>query len=171
MEALLGEHIDLAQVRKIGEGTFGEAFRGGDIVFKIVPLDGATLVNGEVQKRADEILAEVAISLTLSQLRGRPGEPHNATISESLKWPFPSKLSRATLPCGSLTCNATASLCLAASTARQQSYWTLLQWALSWLMNKQGHGECQGRWLPTRPPALWRRTGWASAAATTHLRC
>ena len=110
MEALLREHIDLAQVRKIGEGTFGEAFRGGDIVFKIVPLDGATLVNGEVQKRADEILAEVAISLTLSQLRGRPGEPksnkqNNATMLDSLDWSFPSKLRRATLRLPALQCD------------------------------------------------------------------
>ena len=27
MEALLGRHMDLASVRKIGEGTFGEAFK------------------------------------------------------------------------------------------------------------------------------------------------
>ena len=40
MEELLGEHVDLGQVRKIGEGTFGEAFRGGRAVFKIVPMDG-----------------------------------------------------------------------------------------------------------------------------------
>ncbi len=29
MDALLGRHVDLAAVRKIGEGTFGEAFRAG----------------------------------------------------------------------------------------------------------------------------------------------
>jgi hypothetical protein len=29
MDALLGRHVDLASVRKIGEGTFGEAFAGG----------------------------------------------------------------------------------------------------------------------------------------------
>ena len=27
MEALLGRHVDLRAVRKIGEGTFGEAFK------------------------------------------------------------------------------------------------------------------------------------------------
>ena len=39
------------------------------VVFKIVPLEGALLVNGETQKRSEEILAEVAIALTLSRLR------------------------------------------------------------------------------------------------------
>ena len=29
MDALLGRHVDLASIRKIGEGTFGEAFAGG----------------------------------------------------------------------------------------------------------------------------------------------
>lgn len=29
MDALLGRHVDLASVKKIGEGTFGEAFAGG----------------------------------------------------------------------------------------------------------------------------------------------
>ena len=38
-------------------------------VFKIVPLEGSLLVNGETQKRSEEILAEVAIALTLSRLR------------------------------------------------------------------------------------------------------
>lgn len=43
------------------------------VVFKIVPLEGALLVNGEVQKRSEEILAEVAIALTLSRLRDKQG--------------------------------------------------------------------------------------------------
>ena len=30
MDELLGRHVDLASVRKIGEGTFGEAFAGGE---------------------------------------------------------------------------------------------------------------------------------------------
>ena len=29
MSALLERHVDLATLRKIGEGTFGEAFRAG----------------------------------------------------------------------------------------------------------------------------------------------
>lgn len=59
-------------------GTFGEAFRGGDVVIKIVPFDGETPVNGEVQKRSAEITAEIAVSLTLSQLRGTPGRLHHS---------------------------------------------------------------------------------------------
>ena len=34
-------------------------------------MEGKTLVNGEQQKKADEILAEVAITLTLSGLRNQ----------------------------------------------------------------------------------------------------
>lgn len=117
MDELLGQHVDLQKVRKIGEGTFGEAYKvrsalgtanavtmawqymdvilpsqegsaasetcgnlemapmqGGKVVFKIVPMEGATLVNGEPQKVAEEILAETEITLTLSQMRGAPGE-------------------------------------------------------------------------------------------------
>ena len=74
MDGLLGQHVNLDLVKKIGEGTFGEAFRADNIVFKIVPMEGTVLVNGEAQKRADEILAEVAITLTLSKLRD-PNRP------------------------------------------------------------------------------------------------
>lgn len=136
MEQLLGQHVDLSRVQKIGEGTFGEAFKAGGVVFKIVPMEGQLLVskgvpggsncgagaaerkhgpvhaginpgpagsfcfgwalpvpvpwlacngrqsaspvllpqvNGEVQKRAEEIVAEAAITLTLSRLRGPTG--------------------------------------------------------------------------------------------------
>ncbi len=44
------------------------------VVFKIVPLEGDLLVNGETQKRSEEILAEVAIALTLSRLRESTSE-------------------------------------------------------------------------------------------------
>lgn len=69
MDALLQQHTSLQGVRKIGEGTFGEAYKGGGVVFKIVPMQGETLVNGEPQKRADEIKAEALIALRLSALR------------------------------------------------------------------------------------------------------
>ncbi|KAL4446368.1 hypothetical protein ABPG77_003175 [Micractinium sp. CCAP 211/92] len=78
MDELLGRHVDLKKVRKIGEGTFGEAFKAGGVVLKLVPMEGATLVNGEPQKRADEILAEVSVTLTLSRLNGAAAEPGEA---------------------------------------------------------------------------------------------
>lgn len=74
MEALIGQFASLKHIRKIGEGTFGEAFKADQAVFKIVPLEGSLLVNGEVQKRSEEILAEVAIALTLSRLREPSGQ-------------------------------------------------------------------------------------------------
>ncbi|VFQ83499.1 unnamed protein product [Cuscuta campestris] len=57
-------------VVKIGEGTYGEAFKAGDHVCKIVPFDGEFRVNGEVQKKAEELLEEVILSGTLNSLRG-----------------------------------------------------------------------------------------------------
>ena len=112
MDKLLGQHVDLRKVRKIGEGgpaaaaaglllaalrpapqppappppalappplapagTFGEAFKAGGVVLKIVPMAGSILVNGEPQKRADEILAEVSVTLTLSRLNGAGAAP------------------------------------------------------------------------------------------------
>ena len=65
MDALLGTHVDISAVKKVGEGTFGEAFRVGDVVFKIIAIEG----DGEAQKTAAEILGEAAVSLTLSRLR------------------------------------------------------------------------------------------------------
>jgi serine/threonine-protein kinase haspin len=35
---------------KVGEGTYGEAFKVGNCVCKIVPFDGDFRVNEEVQK-------------------------------------------------------------------------------------------------------------------------
>jgi hypothetical protein len=52
------------------------------VVFKIVPMEGSTPVNGEQQKCAGDILAEVDISLRLSRLRGEPGAPLFLAVSE-----------------------------------------------------------------------------------------
>ena len=41
---------DMKGVGKLGEGTYGEAFSGADLCFKIVPMDADMLVNGEPQK-------------------------------------------------------------------------------------------------------------------------
>ncbi|CAH8251691.1 unnamed protein product [Arabidopsis lyrata] len=63
---------------KIGEGTYGEAFRAGSSVCKIVPIDGDVRVNGEVQKRADELHEEVILSWTLNKLRECETEAQNS---------------------------------------------------------------------------------------------
>ena len=42
-------------------------------MFKIVPMEGDLLVNGERQKGAADMLAEVEIALALSALRGPLG--------------------------------------------------------------------------------------------------
>ncbi|CAN8294702.1 unnamed protein product [Cochlearia groenlandica] len=62
---------------KIGEGTYGEAFQAGPCVCKIVPIDGDFRVNGEIQKRADELLEEVILSWTLNLLRECETEAEN----------------------------------------------------------------------------------------------
>ena len=53
--------------RKIGEGVYGEVFslktRSKSSVIKIIPVEGEQKVNGERQKRFDEILSELVISL------------------------------------------------------------------------------------------------------------
>ncbi|KAF3793275.1 Serine/threonine-protein kinase haspin [Nymphaea thermarum] len=67
-------HSQITNISKVGEGTYGEAFKGGGCVFKIVPIDGDFLVNGEVQKRSSELLEEVLLSLALNSLRGHLGE-------------------------------------------------------------------------------------------------
>ncbi|KAH9322248.1 hypothetical protein KI387_016887, partial [Taxus chinensis] len=61
---------DASNIVKLGEGTFGEAFKGGETVFKIVPIDGNVLVNGEAQKTCTELFTEVLLSKTLNCLCG-----------------------------------------------------------------------------------------------------
>lgn len=43
----------------MGEGTYGEAFKAGNTVCKIVPIDGDLKVNGEVQK----VLVKISFSV------------------------------------------------------------------------------------------------------------
>ncbi|PON69588.1 Serine/threonine protein kinase [Parasponia andersonii] len=66
---VFSKYCDLQNILKIGEGTFGEAFMAGNYVCKIVPIDGDFRVNGEVQKRSEELLEEVVLSRTLNCLR------------------------------------------------------------------------------------------------------
>ncbi|KAE8706424.1 putative hydrolase [Hibiscus syriacus] len=56
-------------IAKVGEGTYGEAFRAGNTVCKIVPFDGDFPVNGEVQKKSEELLEEAVLSKALNSLR------------------------------------------------------------------------------------------------------
>nr|CAB3455095.1 unnamed protein product [Digitaria exilis] len=66
-------YCKLGSIEKLGEGTYGEAYRAGRTVCKVVPFDGDLLVNGETQKRSEEILEEVLLSLTLNNLRSNRG--------------------------------------------------------------------------------------------------
>lgn len=64
----------LKNCRKIGEGVYGEVFlyrnkQGTTSVMKIIPIEGELLVNGEHQKKFEEILTEIVISSELSNLR------------------------------------------------------------------------------------------------------
>ncbi|XP_059438923.1 serine/threonine-protein kinase haspin homolog [Corylus avellana] len=72
------KYCELENIIKIGEGTFGEAFKAGNYVCKIVPIDGDLRVNGEVQKRSEELLEEVILSRTLNCLRGDAGDVYNS---------------------------------------------------------------------------------------------
>jgi hypothetical protein len=58
-------------VRKIGEGTFGEAFKcaAAGVVIKVVPVGGDFLFNGAVPKECDSMRAEANISLLINRLR------------------------------------------------------------------------------------------------------
>ncbi|ESQ35924.1 hypothetical protein EUTSA_v10007117mg [Eutrema salsugineum] len=80
MEAL-SKFCEPESIVKIGEGTYGEAFRAGTSVCKIVPIDGDFRVNGEIQKRADELLEEVILSWTLNQLRECETEAQNSCLT------------------------------------------------------------------------------------------
>jgi serine/threonine-protein kinase haspin len=72
MDQLLSE-FGARDYKKIGEGTFGEAFLADDLVLKVVPIDGETLYNGAKQKTAEEMHAEAIISNCLSDLREGDG--------------------------------------------------------------------------------------------------
>ncbi|CAL5329992.1 unnamed protein product [Camellia sinensis] len=72
------EHSDPKSIVKVGEGTYGEAFIIGETVCKIVPFNGDLRVNGEVQKRSEELLEEAILSQTLNYLRGHDGHVSNS---------------------------------------------------------------------------------------------
>ncbi|EFJ12037.1 hypothetical protein SELMODRAFT_124914, partial [Selaginella moellendorffii] len=68
---------------KIGEGTFGEAYKGNGNVFKVVPMDGSFKVNGETQKTSTEIYSEVLLSNTLNWLRKKSSPYHCTSFVET----------------------------------------------------------------------------------------
>ena len=60
--------------RKVGEGAFGEVYLVGSTeeqkpVLKVVPIGGTVRVNDEEQTTVTEMISEVLISMTLSDLR------------------------------------------------------------------------------------------------------
>ncbi|RZC63185.1 hypothetical protein C5167_024941 [Papaver somniferum] len=73
---LFSQYCDPGSIEKIGEGTFGEAFRAGGRVCKVVPIDG-DLVNGFVQKKSIELLEEVLLSWALNSLKGQEADLDN----------------------------------------------------------------------------------------------
>ncbi|KAI5566178.1 hypothetical protein BDE02_13G003400 [Populus trichocarpa] len=70
--------IEPDNIVKVGEGTYGEAFEAGNTACKIVPIDGDISVNGEVQKRSEELLEEVILSRTLNNIRSHDSDVDNA---------------------------------------------------------------------------------------------
>ncbi|KAK9192461.1 hypothetical protein WN944_003153 [Citrus x changshan-huyou] len=75
---LFSKYSDPERIVKVGEGTFGEAFLAGNTVCKVVPIDGDLKVNGEAQKKSEELLEEVVLSWTLNHLRRNEGDTLNA---------------------------------------------------------------------------------------------
>ncbi|PRQ42503.1 putative non-specific serine/threonine protein kinase [Rosa chinensis] len=78
LQDVFSKYCDPEEIEKVGEGTYGEAFKVGNCVCKIVPIDGNLRVNGvEVQKRSEELLEEVVLSRTLNYLRGNDDNVQN----------------------------------------------------------------------------------------------
>ncbi|KAJ3698142.1 hypothetical protein LUZ61_001847 [Rhynchospora tenuis] len=69
LREVLSAYCDPCSTKKLGEGTYGEAYRVGSTVCKIVPIDGDILVNNEVQKKSKEVLEEALLTLSLNNLR------------------------------------------------------------------------------------------------------
>lgn len=75
---ILSKYSEPEDIIKIGEGTYGEAFKVGKFVCKIVPIDGDFQVNGAEQKKSEELLEEVILSRTLNLLGGHADHVYNA---------------------------------------------------------------------------------------------
>lgn len=72
LQLLAPNQPSLRGLVKIGEGTYGEAFKHAGNVFKIVPIEGTAMINNAAQKNAAEMAAELAVAFALTSL-GRPG--------------------------------------------------------------------------------------------------
>ncbi|KAL6132842.1 hypothetical protein ACLB2K_065081 [Fragaria x ananassa] len=77
LQDVFSKYCDPEDIEKVGEGTYGEAFKAGNFVCKIVPIDGNLLVNQEKQKTSEELLEEVVLSRTLNYLRGNNDNVQN----------------------------------------------------------------------------------------------
>ena len=86
--------------RKIGEGVYGEVFlyehEDKKSVIKIIPIEGSELVNGEPQKKFQEILSEIVIALELHNLRFNASYNTDGFVEvktvKCLKGKYPEKL-------------------------------------------------------------------------------
>ena len=86
--------------RKIGEGVYGEVFlyerEDKKSVIKIIPIEGNELVNGEPQKKFQEILSEIVIALELHNLRFNANYNTDGFVEvkaiKCLKGKYPEKL-------------------------------------------------------------------------------
>ncbi|KAL7644429.1 UNVERIFIED_CONTAM: hypothetical protein RMT77_005260 [Armadillidium vulgare] len=73
METFFNEEL-LNCGQKIGEGVYGEVFlftnpESEKTVLKIMPIEGDKVINGERQKKFEEMMPEIVISRCLSNLR------------------------------------------------------------------------------------------------------
>ncbi|XP_060525711.1 serine/threonine-protein kinase haspin homolog [Cylas formicarius] len=64
----------LQNCHKIGEGIYGEVFLyknkdGGTTVMKVIPIEGIQMVNGDCQRKFEDLLSEIIIAKKLSNLR------------------------------------------------------------------------------------------------------
>ncbi|KAH8272145.1 hypothetical protein KR018_002186 [Drosophila ironensis] len=66
----------MLNTKKIGEGAYGEVFRYStksvtnmDVVLKIIPIEGSTVINGEMQKSYHQIFPEILITKKMHSLR------------------------------------------------------------------------------------------------------
>ncbi|GER52294.1 serine/threonine-protein kinase Haspin [Striga asiatica] len=105
---ILSSYCGQETITKVGEGTYGEAFKVGNNVCKIVPFGGDFRVNGEVQKKSEELLEEVVLSCTLNHLRGHKSDVLNActTFIQTVEYVFSSLISESTEFFGPSSLNA-----------------------------------------------------------------